>query len=331
MKGRLEHDMRNRNNTQQLLSTMPSYVTDFYYNLQSSTEPSTRLEYIKKIKNFLDFANIDVNNIDDTIVGRYFEKINYTNDRVHGQRQTSFSYRQMCWSVLNQFFDYLEKKEVIDKNPVRETNRPKNKDEVKRISLDIEDLNAILKAVRTGAGTSTARARQEKWKERDLLIMFLFMNTGMRKTALSEINLEDISFSDKKLTVIDKRNTKQIYTINEEMEAAIKTWLKKREKLLNGIQCDALFISSQKQRMCEKAIYDLVRKYSNQALGFKISPHKLRSAFVTIYYEASGHDIEATCKAVGHKDVSITSRYIVKENDARDSAINFMSKNLKFN
>lgn len=330
MKGRLEHDMRNKRNAQQLLSTMPEYVTDFYYNIQSSTEPTTRLEYIKKIKNFLDFANTDIKKIDDTIVGRYFEKINYTNDNTYGERQTSFSYRQMCWSVLNKFFDYLERKGIVDKNPVRETSRPRNKDDVKRIKLDIDDLNAILKSVKYGAGSCVARARQENWKERDMLIMFLFMNTGMRKTALSEINLEDISFDDKKLTVIDKRNTKQIYTINDEMEQVIKTWLKKREELLGDVSCDALFISTHRQRMCEKAIYDLVRKYSEQGLGFKISPHKLRAAFVTIYYDASGHDIEATRRAVGHKDVSITSRYIVKDNNDRDNAINFMSKNLKF-
>ena len=330
MKGRLEHDMRNKKNAQQLLSTMPEYVTDFYYNIQSSTEPTTRLEYVRKIKLFLDFANTDINKIDDTIIGRYFEKINYTTDSKYSERQTSFSYRQTYWSVLNKFFEYLERRGIVDKNPVKETTRPRNKDDVKRIKLDIDDLNAILRAVKYGAGSSVARARQENWKERDMLIMFLFMNTGMRKTALSEINLEDISFDDKKLTVIDKRNTKHVYTINDEMKQAINAWLKKREKLLNGVQCDALFISTHRQRMGAKAIYDLVQKYSEQGLGYKISPHKLRSAFVTIYYEASGHDIEATRRAVGHRDVSITSRYIVKDNSDRDNAINFMSKNLKF-
>lgn len=329
MKGRLEHDLRNNKNAQQLLEIMPTYVTDFYYSLHSATEPTTRLEYLKKIKNFLDFANTDIKNIDDVVVGRYFEKINHTNDKVHGSRETSSAYRQMCWSVLNQFFGYLEDRGIVDKNPVKKTKRPRTKDNVKRILLSMDDLNAILHAVNMGAGSSNAIARQQKWKERDLLIMFLFMNTGMRKTALSEINIDDISFADKKLTVIDKRKTPQIYSISEEMEDAINTWLVKREKILDGTPCEALFISTQKQRLCERAVYDLVKKYSKQALGYEISPHKLRAAFVTLYYEASGYDIEATRRAVGHSDVSVTSRYIVKENNDRDNAINFMSKNLK--
>lgn len=329
MKGRLEHDIRYKNNAQTILSTMPNYVSDFYYSIISFTEPSTRLEYIKKIKNFLDFIDGDLNKVNEATLGKYFEKINYTTDSRNNIRQTSFSYRQMCWSVLNQFFDYLAREKIIEKNPLRKNSRPKNKDEITRINLGIEDLNKMLNAVKTGAGSSNAKSRQKKWKERDMLILFLFMNTGMRKTALSEINIEDVSFEDKKLTIVDKRNTKLDYSISEEMENVIKIWLMKREQLLEGTECDALFVSSHKQRMCEKAIYDLVCKYSYQALGKRLSPHKLRSAFVTILYEANGHDIEATRRAVGHKSVAVTSRYIAKENNAREEAINFMSKNLK--
>jgi site-specific recombinase XerD len=155
------------------------------------------------------------------------------------------------------------------------------------------------------------------------------MNTGMRRTALSEINLDDISFVDRKLTVIDKRHTEQIYDITDEIEDAIMKWLKKREKLLNGVKTDALFISTQRQRITPKSIERIVKKYSKDALGFEISPHKLRAAFITNYYEASGHDLDATCKAVGHSDVSTTYRYITRKNNARTEAINFMSKTLK--
>jgi site-specific recombinase XerD len=278
---------------------------------------------------FLEFADCDINEIDDNIIGRYFEKIKYKTNEEGETIYTSSSYKQATWSALNQFFSYLAKRNIIRSNPMENTERPSKKDNVKRIFLTLEDLNSILNTVKRGAGSQKAIAKQKEWVERDILIMFLFMNTGMRKTALSEINIEDISFGEKTLEVTDKRNKTQIYNITDEMEQAIKIWLRKREALLNGERNDALFISSLRKRMSEKAIYNLVQKYSEEALGYSISPHKLRAAFVSLYYEASGGDIKATCEAVGHADISTTNIYITKRNDSRKAAQNFMSQNLK--
>lgn len=329
MKGRLEHELQTLNKVKRTLETLPSYVTDYYYSIQGSSEPSTLNEYIQKIKVFLEFIQVDISQATATDAGRFIEKIKHTTNSDGTIRETSFSYRRRYWTILNGFFSFLARKGIIKENLLAETKLKKGKDQIVRPALSMDDLNTILKAVKTGAGSSQAKTYQEKWKERDLLILFLFMNTGMRRTALSEINIEDISFEDKKFTVIDKRHTEQKYDLTEEIENAVLAWLKKREELLNGIQCDALFISTKRQRLSSKSIERLVKKYSKEALGFEISPHKLRAAFITNYYEESGNDLQATCQAVGHADVSTTSRYITRKNNSRTEAMNFMSKNLK--
>ena len=330
MKGRLEHSLRTKKTIEKMLLELPECVSDFYYNIQISREPMTCLEYVRKIKAFLDYANCDVTEINDKIVDRYFEKISFkTNDDGEVIGETSFTYKKSVWTILNLFFKYLKKKNIIAINPVEDTDRPGKKDKIDRHFLTMEDLNKILDAVRNGTGSSKAIARQKDWIERDFLIMFMFMNTGMRKTALSEINIEDISFNEGKLKVIDKRNIEQVYDITEEMEYAINQWIEKREKLLNGKKSDALFISSRRKRISEKTIYQLVEKYSEEALGYAISPHKLRAAFISLYHEANGGDIKATCEAVGHADVSTTSIYITNRNNPRKEAQRFMSKGLR--
>lgn len=328
MQGRLEHELRTKKTIQKLLSEMPECVSDYYYNMQISREPMTCLEYLRKINHFLNFAGNDLKNIDDTIIGRYFEEISYSIDKDGNIKKTSFAYKQTVWSALNQFFIYLTRKKIIDSNPMENTDRPPKKDKVKRKFLSMDDLNSILYSVKTGAGSHKAIAKQRDWIERDMLIIFLFMTTGMRKTALSEINISDISFLEKKLIVTDKRNKTLEYNITDEMYSTINTWLSRREKLLAGKESDALFISARRERMSEKAIYNLVKKYSEEALGYSISPHKLRAAFISLYYEASGGDIKATCNAVGHADISTTSIYITQKNDSRKEAQNFMSKSL---
>lgn len=326
MKGRLEHEIRINKNIDSILKSQDEILTDYYYNLQVSKEATTCLEYIRKIRGFLDYTNKKVNEITDTDIGRYFMHINYIKDNKGNTHAATFAYKKSIWSALNQFFSYTYRKGITSCNPMEGIQRPNNKDHVIRRHLNVDDLNNILAAVKSGAGNRKAKSRQKLWKERDLLIMFLFMNTGMRKTALSEINVSDISFDNKTLIVTDKRNKTQIYTITVEMANAINIWLVKREVILAGQNEDALFISAKKQRISERAVYDLVRKYSEEGLGYAISPHKLRAAFVTLYYEASGNDIKATCEAVGHASIATTSLYIVKDNNSRKEAQEMMSK-----
>ena len=329
MKGRTEHAQRTKRNISNLLTDMPKEVSDFYYVIQTSKEPMTCLEYIRKIHHFLKFANMDLEQINDVVIGKYFESVKEIYNSDGEIKESSFSYQKTIYSALHQFFKYLHSKNIINTNPMSLIDRPKYDDNVKRIYLSLDDLNAILNTAKNGAGSKKAVSRQKKWKERDLLILVLFMNTGMRKTALSEINIEDISLDDNKLIIIDKRRTKQEYDLSDEMKSWILEWMKKREVILDGVKNDALFISGNKARMSEKSIYNLVKKYSEEALGYPVSPHKLRGAFITIYFKASGNDIEATRRAVGHKSVITTGRYISNNNDPRKEAIQFMSSNLK--
>ena len=328
MNGRLEHEIRINNTINTILSSCPIEVNRFYRKIRTTKEPTTCLEYIRKINSFLLYVNKGVKQITASDIDDYFSNILYIVDDNGVTRRSSSSYRQSIYSALNQFFTYLYTRNEIKNNPMTFIERPKNTDHVDRISLEIEELNSILDCVKKGVGSNAAKLKQKDWMERDYLIMFLFMNTGMRKTALSEINIQDISFDNKILTVVDKRNKTLQYIITPELETTIKKWLIKRELLLNGINEDALFISDKKKRISEKAVYYIVKKYSKAALGYPISPHKLRASFVTIFYKASGYDIKATCEAVGHSNIATTSLYVVNRNNARKDAATFMSSNL---
>lgn len=320
MKGRLEHEFRINNNIKWILKNLPLEVSQFYYVLRIGREPTTCLEYIRKINRFYEFVNKDLKEVTNLDIAYYFDSFLYIIEEKEAKKISS-AYQQGVWSALNQFYSFLYSNHIISNNPMENIPRPKFTDKVERISLSMEDLNKILQVVDEQPYTD--------WVERDKTILYLFMNTGMRKTALSEINVEDISFEKNTLTIIDKRNKLQEYYLSDALKTNLLLWLYKRAKLLNGKKEDALFISSHLNRISEKAVYNIVKKYSQRALGYSISPHKLRASFVSLYYEASGHDIKATCQAVGHANIATTSLYVVKKNDAREDAINFMSKNLK--
>ena len=329
MNGRNEHEFRTNDNIKRILENAPVYLKRYYLKIRTTKEPLTCLEYIRKINMFLKYIDKDIDRITVKDIDDYMNTIYYIKDNKGKERRSSSSYRQSVYSALNSFFEYLYSRGEIKKNPMVEIERPKSTDHVIRKALDLDDFNNILNIIKKGVGSDTAKIKQKKWIERDLLIMYLFMNTGMRKTALSEINIEDIDFDSKILTVIDKRNKKLEYNITDDLEKLIKNWLVKRDMLLKDRKNNALFISDKMNRISERAIYNLVQKYSEGALGYPISPHKLRASFVTIFYQASGCDIKATSEAVGHSNIATTSLYIVNKNNSRKNAANYMSSNLK--
>jgi site-specific recombinase XerD len=149
--------------------------------------------------------------------------------------------------------------------------------------------------------------------------------TGMRETALTEINLSDLDFFKGTIKVIDKRHKTHIYKMNETIREALVNWIEDREIKLSDQQTDALFISNQRKRISAGTIVSIVEKYSLEGLGYKISPHKLRAAFCTILYNRTG-DIEFVRRAVGHSCIETTQRYIVDDDTAKDEAASIMSK-----
>ena len=102
----------------------------------------------------------------------------------------------------------------------------------------------------------------------------------------------------------------------------IAKWIEDRYFLIGNIE-GALFISKENKRMCGNSISKLVDKYSQAALGYHISPHKLRSGFISILYEEK-HDVEYVRRVVGHSNVTTTQRYIVTNNDERKEAVDIL-------
>lgn len=334
MNGRMEHKIKNEKSIDVLLADLPEEVRQYYFSRSTSKESTGSLNYIYKIKKFLKFINedtksINVREITESDVTRFLHSIEQTTDHDGNIRETSFSYRKQNHSILNSFFEYLRKRRIIAENPMDCIERPSNKDIIKREKLDMLDIRFLLEGVEKGAGTKHMMHRQEAWMLRDKAIITLLALTGMRKTALTEINLEDIDFYNDTISVIDKRHKKHIYKMNEMMKQVLQDWIADREIKIQEhhtkTDTTAVFISSQRKRMVPASIDPIVKKYSLEILGRELSPHKLRAAFCTILYERT-HDIEFVRRAVGHSYVETTQRYIVDDDSAREETASIMTK-----
>lgn len=330
MEGRLEHKISNERLIERRLNELPDCVRDYYLSRASSKESKGSVEYIKKIRAFFEFLSsdtrsVDVTSITERDVSRYLHSIEQTVDKDGNPKETSFSYRKQVHSILNSFFGYLRKRRIIDENPMDCIERPTAKDVVKRKYLDSFDINFILECIDDGAGTDFAKNKSKPWRIRDKAIITLLAMTGMRETALTEINVNDVDFYEGTIRVVDKRHKTHIYRMNRVIREVLENWIEDREKKLLGQKVDALFISNLKKRVCANAVVDIVKRYSLEGLGYSVTPHKLRAAFCTILYERT-KDVEFVRRAVGHTSIETTLRYVVDDDTAREEAADHMEK-----
>ena len=100
-------------------------------------------------------------------------------------------------------------------NPMNCVERPTSKDVVKRTNLDSFDIHFLLECIDGGAGSDFAKNKSAPWRMRDKAIITLLAMTGMRETALTEINVNDVDFIAGTVKVIDKRHKTHVYKMNK--------------------------------------------------------------------------------------------------------------------
>lgn len=321
MNGRLQNELNIDAKTEAKIKTMPDYVNAWYLNMKASRKTAaTKSDYVNKVHRFLTSINDDprkviLSDINTESVTKYFLSLQtrYVNGEI---ASTSDSYQASVWCCLESFLGYLVKAGLIPTNYIENIDKPKNHDldriNEHRILLTEKDFKRILKAV--------TNEPNDFLRSRDYALLLIFMNTGIRKSALMNIMLDDIDILNKKLVVIDKGNKRHEYILNENVIKAISEWIAVR-----GNDADKhLFISSKRNVMAPKTIEKVVKKYSTIAIGMPISPHKLRSGYCSILYKKTG-DIEFVRRCVGHASSATTQRYIVTNGSEKQKAAEILS------
>jgi len=251
------------------------------------------LDFIKRIKltdiyQFLDFLSRD----------REKHKNSVSTD--YGLEASS---RSRKVSAIRSFFSYLERKaQLIDQNPAKELELPKQKKKLVRY-LDLESSKELLAHI------------SGKNEVRDYCIITLFLNCGMRVSELVGINLTDIQGD--RLRVLGKGNRERMLYLNDACLDALNAYLTIRRGItdVRAKDANALFISQKRNRISTETVKWLVKKYCAFAgLDPKISVHKLRHTSATLMHRG-GVDLRVLQEILGHKNLNTTEIYTHVDSD----------------
>ena len=282
-------------------------IKEYYYDLR------TFFRFMKIHRNLVpsttEFANIKINDIDINLIktislSDLYEFMSFLS-RERNNKSNSRARKVAC---IKSFFNYLSTKaKLLEYNPASELESPKN---VKRLPkyLNIDESKKLLDVV------------DGKHRERDYAIITLFLNCGLRLSELVSININNIK--NDTLTVIGKGNKERTIYLNKACIRAIEAYMQVRPK--DSVKDkNALFLSERKQRISNKTVQYIVKKYICES-GLdpeRYSTHKLRHTAATLMYKYGKVDIRALQQILGHESISTTEIYTHVDNAQLKNAV----------
>lgn len=212
-------------------------------------------------------------------------------------------------SSLKSFFGFLCRKKIISSNPTSSLESMKLK--TKHPAYLSDDQRSIfLKTV--------AREATPYYRARDLMLINLLFMTGLRRSEVLSLNVEDVDLSRNLISVRRKGNRKVSVNIHNELAEDLKKYL----LLINRKPDEPIFMSKRGNRLSASSLWHLIKNYSNKAgLSNRITVHSLRHTFATTLL-SQGLSLPFIQELMGHKSSQTTARYLHIHNPALISAFN---------
>ena len=301
----------------------PALVREFasYKTSIQGCSPKTVEEYLLDLRTFFryllardkginpdsdEFLEIDISQINlDYIKSIRTEQIYDFLLYTGSIRKNMWASKSRKLSAIKGLFKFLTiKRGYFEENPAANIESPKHKKSLPKF-LSLAESKLLLDTVRNDT--------QSKTRLRDLCIITLFLNCGMRLNELVGISLSDIDRELAYVRVLGKGSKERIIYLNDACKTVLSDYLlnyRLIEKSRN-LSDKALFLSNRDKRISDKMVQSMVYKYLDlSGLGSKhYSVHKLRHTAATLMYQTGNVDIRVLKDILGHEQLNTTQIY----------------------
>lgn len=267
-----------------------------YLNLEKKYSPHTVTAYLKDLQDFELFAVEEYEYSEIT-------KINYTVIRswIVSLVDSGISNRTINRKVssLKTYYKFLLKIGDIEVSPLVKHKALKTSKKVQVPFSEKEVGNAIL----------LLEAEDSFEGLRDRSIIELFYSTGIRRAELINIKMNNISFAQKTIKVLGKRNKERIIPLLPMVLKTLQEYISYRDGLDIIKDKENLFLTAKGVKIYENLVYRIINSYfSRVSEKVKRSPHILRHSFAT-HLLNEGADINSVKELLGHSSLASTQVY----------------------
>ncbi|MEI0698028.1 tyrosine-type recombinase/integrase [Brachyspira intermedia] len=277
---------------------------------------STLQTYSNSIKNFYDFLYFYYDNRLSKNIQLYNTTVMYNKvdrkcieDYIAYQVNKNLSADVIHCRVMavKNYFKYLVKLKKISTETFFDIF-----DELKTPKIIVKN-QLLIKADETISITKKIKEKSESFAdERNIFMLLLMSNTGIRRKELACIDIENINLSNNTITIYKTKGDKpRIISFSSSIKSKLFEYLKLRKSILKQRKKthNMLFIKTNGEPLNINTISTIMHFISKKT-NIKVTCHSLRRGFATDMAE-NGTDIYVISKMLGHQNINTTvSRYI---------------------
>jgi len=156
----------------------------------------------------------------------------------------------------------------------------------------------------------TQAASESRQPKRDLALVLLMIDTGIRLSEVASLNLADVDLIEGRCRVMGKGSRERLVPIGRRTRKALRAWTSVRRP--SPAANSPLFAGPRGSRLSARGIHKLVRRLATRAgIDTRCSPHVLRHTFARAFL-TNGGDIFSLQRILGHspRSIQVTRRYV---------------------
>ena len=271
------------------------------YDISDQTIKSNRID-IKLFKDFMDMKDYHVINGKTVMDFQYYLKQQRLNCGASMNRKIF---------TLKAYTQYLmlEQVPLVDTLPFRNVLKCRQGYRTRPDALTEQQVITLFKSI----------DRDTCIGIRNYTVYALMYKLGLRVGEVHQLNLENIDFDSRKITVLGKGNKRRILPIDDEMNAVLAQWIAVRKNFLNHDISNALIISKKGNRLAIRTIEDNFKKIIeklNLNVHFNVTCHSLRHAFAS-HLNDEDVDVLVIQDLLGHATPKTTADYYIHPSEKK--------------
>ncbi len=238
---------------------------------------ATIIGYSLTVKNFLEF--LSEQNIHPLEVDRFALKEYLRYRRSLGLDQKTLDNN---FTTLSTFYGFLAFEGHVGGNPVLAVRKrflseyKDDEEDAPRKLISVEEMSMLVTSI---------------LNPRDRAIAVLLAKTGLRRSELVSLNVEDVDWAEQSITLKRKKFKKRsgrVVFFDDECGRVLKRWLSMRSMM--HVDSDALFVGEQGMRLMRSGVYNMIVKYAelvglhdskSKSIEDHFSTHSFRHWFTT--------------------------------------------------